>query len=210
MSDALSRAKRNNSPVNMTPLALPAKWGGQVNVVDGYAVFDTEVNGWRAGALNLMAYQRDHGINTLVGIANRWAPSPDGTALNLGNNPSAYATNVSKASGIPVDQVLNLFDEATMLKVLAGMAVAEDSRVIWDPAKLKLGVDQALVVSGHPSAPPVVLVIPVTQPVLPVVIETTLGTSADAYHLWLAEVLGDSQVVFTAGWQAALKSRGLT
>ncbi len=207
MSDALSRAKRNNSPLNMTPLALPAKWGGQVNVVDGYAVFDTEVNGWRAGALNLMAYQRDHGINTLTGIANRWAPSPDGTALNLGNNPSAYATNISKASGIPVGQVLNLLDEATLLKVAAGMAVAEDSRVIWDPANLKLGVDQALGVSGHPSVAPVV---PVALPVTQLPPATALGTPEDAYHLWLAAALGDSQVVFTAGWQAALKSRGIT
>ncbi|MGF6764069.1 hypothetical protein P3T24_004400 [Paraburkholderia sp. GAS33] len=78
--------------------------------------FATPQQGIQAADSNLLAYQTKHGIDTIDGIVNRWAPQGDGN-----NNPTAYAATVAKATGIAVDQKVDLTDPATRTKILDAM-----------------------------------------------------------------------------------------
>ncbi|PRZ51228.1 hypothetical protein BX589_12069 [Paraburkholderia fungorum] len=96
---------RNNNPGNLKDPKT-----GQ------FQSFATQQEGIAAADANLLAYQTKHGINTIDGIVNRWAPSGDGN-----NNPTAYAASVSKATGFAPDQQIDLSDKATRTKVLNAM-----------------------------------------------------------------------------------------
>ncbi len=198
------RSRRNNNPLNLTPMS-GATWVGQVGVADGYAVFAHEVDGWRAAALNLMAYQDKYSINTLDGITKRWAGLPTAedpnNPMTLGNNPTAYAKAVSAATGIDVNAPLNLHDPDTLQKVMAAMAVVEDNRVTWNPAGLIAGVLAATSTGAPVLAPSTPL--PATQP------SSALETVDAAYNIWVARQSSQAEI-FAAGWEAALKSRGIT
>lgn len=78
---------------------------------------------------------------TLEQIGAKWAPAGDH------NNPSQWAANVSRASGIGVDQVPNLDDPKTLSSLVSGIGVAEKSRgdlAAFTPDVVNQGVTQAL------------------------------------------------------------------
>lgn len=96
---------RNNNPGNLRDPGT-----GQ------FQRFSTPQQGIQAADDNLAAYGSKHGIDTIAGIINRWAPAGDGN-----NNPSAYAATVAKATGIAADAKVNLADPATRTKILNAM-----------------------------------------------------------------------------------------
>lgn len=126
------RAWRNCNPGNMRPLAND-RWLGQVAIAENFVVFEAEAYGWRALAINLRTYRNKHGIRSLLGITNRWAPSADG------NRPVAYAEHLlatlRKGSGTAPAGIQDDFDflEPGSMRALAkAIALQEDSRVKWD------------------------------------------------------------------------------
>ncbi len=110
---------RNNNPGNLRPLPS-GKWDGQ-SVVDSanLCVFYTAVMGIRAAARNLSNYTKKYGVNSIRGMANKWAPASE-------NNPDEYADIVSKVSGIAKDAFIDLSNKETNLKVLKGIIRAEN------------------------------------------------------------------------------------
>ena len=141
MSTTLSRAARNNNPLNLRPLPASAgTWPGQTaidNATGGpFAIFGSVQSGWQAAAQNLIAYQAIHGINTITGIASRWLGSP-------GDQPTIYANTISTVSGIGVNTAINLSDSTTLDKIMSGMAKAESPEV-WDEAPRMAGILAAL------------------------------------------------------------------
>lgn len=96
---------RNNNPGNLKDPAT-----GQ------FARFATPQQGIQAADANLAAYGSKHGIDTISGIINRWAPAGDG-----GNDPQAYAAAVSKATGLAPDAKVDLSNAATRTKILNAM-----------------------------------------------------------------------------------------
>lgn len=96
---------RNNNPGN-----LKDPMTGQ------FQTFASQSQGVQAADQNLLAYQTKHGIDTISGITNRWAPAGDGN-----NNPVAYAATVAAATGIPADQKIDLTNPAVRTKVLNAM-----------------------------------------------------------------------------------------
>ena len=87
------RGVRNANPGNLRAVT-GVQWLGQVGVDDvGFAVFDTPQHGIRAMAKQLLAYQQKHGLNTIAGIINRWAPSVE-------NDTGAYVADVASAVGV--------------------------------------------------------------------------------------------------------------
>jgi hypothetical protein len=80
----------------------------------GFKSFATPAEGVRAAASLAQTYQDRHGINTLRGIINRWAPADD----NGGQGKvDAMVDAASRITGFGPDQPLNLHDSATLAKV---------------------------------------------------------------------------------------------
>lgn len=90
---------RNNNPTNI--IDDGTAWRGRTGSDGRYLVFDTPVNGLRAGYLNLNAYFTRHGLNTVRGIISRWAPSTE-------NNTESYILDVVNRTGYGRDQVLSM------------------------------------------------------------------------------------------------------
>ena len=98
-----TRGLRNNNPGNIRPLGGSQVWQGQVgtdNAKGGpFVIFDRPENGIRAMARVLKNYQALHGISTVQGIINRWAPGHE-------NPTDAYVAYVAKAAGVgPADKI---------------------------------------------------------------------------------------------------------
>jgi soluble lytic murein transglycosylase len=98
-----SRGVRNNN------------FGNLKDASGNFQQFDTPEQGIAAADANLAAYGSKHGINTLAGVINRWAPASDG------NNDAAYIASVSKATGIGANDPINLGDKAVRAKILPAM-----------------------------------------------------------------------------------------
>lgn len=111
-----SRAQRNNNPLNLTVGQAP--YDGQTGTDGKFAQFATPQAGFAAADRNLQAYSTQHGINTIAGIINRWAPSSE-------NDTAAYINTVSKATGIAPDAKVDLSDPAVRSHILTAMEKVE-------------------------------------------------------------------------------------
>ncbi len=99
-----ARGYRNRNPGNIDFNAAN-KWQGQVGIEPPpggsmrprFAVFTTHEFGIRALAMLLIAYQDRHGLRTVRGIINRWAPPSDG------NRTDAYVSAAARKLGCDPD-----------------------------------------------------------------------------------------------------------
>ncbi|MBU8540179.1 structural protein [Falsiroseomonas tokyonensis] len=135
-----SRGYRNKNPGNID--FNPAnKWQGQVGrettgSPPRFAVFETHEHGIRALAMLLTTYQDRHGLRTVAGIINRWAPPVE-------NQTSAYAVAVSRALGnAPTDQI-DLHDYETMRKLVEAIIRHELGGNPYDAATIAAGLKLA-------------------------------------------------------------------
>ena len=97
--DGIPRGLRLNNPGNIRP---GAGFFGEIGDDGGYAKFDSDAAGIRAIQRLLKTYGSKHGINTLRGLANRYAPPSD-------NNPTGnYVDFLSQQTGIDPDEPINL------------------------------------------------------------------------------------------------------
>jgi hypothetical protein len=122
------RGIRNNNPGNI--LYSPANnWQGQIGNDGSYAKFSSPTYGIRAAFVLLKNYQANYGINTILKLAQRWAPAPL-------NNPTSYANNVLAYSGLASISVngmtinantpLNFSNPNFMIPIMRGIIVAEN------------------------------------------------------------------------------------
>jgi len=89
------RGIRNNNPGNIERTST--QWQGMAHDQSGddrFIVFSDPVFGIRAMARTLGNYQRLHGIDTVYGIINRWAPAEDD------NDTVSYAAHVADQLGV--------------------------------------------------------------------------------------------------------------
>lgn len=97
------RGIRNNNPGNIR--ISSAEWQGKVskekNTDGAYEQFTSPEYGIRALAKTLVTYMTKHGLVTVAGIINRWAPPSE-------NQTGAYAAAVAKALKVPVDAPLTM------------------------------------------------------------------------------------------------------
>jgi TP901 family phage tail tape measure protein len=113
-----------------------------------YVVYDTPLSGTIAAMNNLRQYGRN-GPQTLNEIGEKWAPWDDGKTPALkGNNPRNWATNVGRTMGVGTDAKLDLNDANTLAALLAGIKVAEGSKVPLNPQVLTAAV---AFIRGHSS-----------------------------------------------------------
>lgn len=145
------RPWRNNSPGDLRPLPNGELWSGQTSVDHApggpFVIFTSRMMGWRALALNLLAYQDKHNLRTVAQWCNRWAPPADH------NDTSAYTALVARSMGVNPDKPQDLHDLKTIVAACAGIALAEGgARIVWDASERLGGVRLALAAAGDPVA----------------------------------------------------------
>lgn len=129
---------RQNNPLNIRPTS--DNWQGKIGEQNGYVVFDTPENGFRAAAKNLITY-KNRGVETVRSAIEMWAPNSE-------NNTSAYVDFVSKKLGVEPDQKINLSDKNTLVNMLTAQSEFESGGKFFDKESIVAGVDSAL---GIPS-----------------------------------------------------------
>ncbi|EAS1940677.1 structural protein [Salmonella enterica subsp. enterica] len=120
------RGIRNNNPGN---IRQGDDWQGLVaksqRTDKSFCQFTTPEYGIRAMIIILRNYQRRHGLNTVTGIINRWAPSNE-------NNTQAYINSVAQATGVAPDQRIDTTDSRFMVKLLQAIIRHENGVQPYD------------------------------------------------------------------------------
>lgn len=131
-----ARGIRNNNPGNIE--ISGQQWQGQVAGNDTrFAAFETPEAGIRALAKNLITYQDKHGLNTVEGIINRWAPPKE-------NQTSAYVQAVAKEVGVKPGDPINVRDPAMLAKLTAAIIRHENGAQPYGAETIDTGVKAAL------------------------------------------------------------------
>lgn len=128
---------RYNNPGNLR------LWPGAAVGANGFSMFATPEAGIAAAAKNLMAYQDRHGINTIAGIVNRWAPASDG------NNVPAYIASLTKQTGFAANQPLNLHDEKTLAPLLSAIIRHENGQQPYSQQQIEQAVKVQVEIGGN-------------------------------------------------------------
>jgi hypothetical protein len=87
-----------------------------------FATFKDTEHGIRAAARILNTYREEHGIDTISGIINRWAPPEDN------DHTLEYINNVSKQTGIDQNRKIVAGNNETTKSILKAMARQENGR----------------------------------------------------------------------------------
>ena len=101
------RGIRNHNPGN---IRHGEKWEGLASEQPdaSFCCFTSPEFGIRAMARILINYQRRHGLNTVRGIINRWAPPSE-------NDTGAYVDHVAMALGVAPDDDIQVQDHLDQL-----------------------------------------------------------------------------------------------
>ncbi|WP_434990054.1 structural protein P5 [Xanthomonas melonis] len=140
MNAKLPRGVRNANPGNID--RTKTVWQGEDRSASAvaresrFAVFDSPEYGFRALVKTLLTYQRKHGLRTVRGIINRWAPPVE-------NDTGAYARQVATALGVDVDQRINVEAPATAFQLAKAIAKHENGGNFWGDAVIWDGVELA-------------------------------------------------------------------
>ena len=126
LAQALTRGERNNNPGNIEKNKIN-NWRGEDRVTctdRRFVCFDDIESGVRAMSRILLSYARLHRINTLWGVAHRWAPPNE-------NDTKRYAELLASLTGIGVYEKIDLEHEPTRWEIVKAIAKLE-SRVELD------------------------------------------------------------------------------
>ncbi|XUM19743.1 hypothetical protein ACRAVF_18940 [Bradyrhizobium oligotrophicum S58] len=142
------RGIRNNNPLNIEDGDFARSQPGYAGSDGRFAKFETPDHGTAAASNLIGTYETKHGLNTVSGIINRWAPTSDG------NNTSAYAADVAKRLGVDPNSPLTPEQRPALI---AAMGYHENGRPIpgvpgGSPAVAKVaGVMPAAVPAAAPT-----------------------------------------------------------
>lgn len=129
------RGIRNNNPGNIEYTGVA--WKGLANPPsDGRFIrFVDPVWGLRALARVLINYRRLHGIDTVRGIINRWAPSFE-------NNTTAYMSHVADYLGVGVDEKINI--EERLFDLIVVIVQHENGKQPYSVKQINDGIKLAV------------------------------------------------------------------
>lgn len=114
LSKSAPRGIRNNNPMNIRENHLvDFDWVGehQVDLDKEFEEFESPVMGIRAGTKVLMTYRNKHGIDTITGIINRWAPPSE-------NDTDAYIQSVAQRLGYDANEPLPLAAYSNLVEAI--------------------------------------------------------------------------------------------
>ena len=137
-SDPLSIRLNNPGAIRRSNI----QWAGMAPEQDGpFVRFATPEAGIMAMSKNLDSYARKHGLTTIEGIVNRWAPPSE-------NNTTGYVKRVADAMGVDPTQPLNLSDPAVKSSLMEAMSTVEAGKKHYTRDQI------ASVLTGQPGASP--------------------------------------------------------
>ncbi len=141
------RGIRNNNPLNIEDGDFAKSQPGYVGGDGRFAKFAAPEHGIAAADTLLTSYDTKHGLNTVSGIVNRWAPQTDG------NNTKAYAADVSAKLGIGPDDPI---PAGMRPNLIAAMAQHENGVPLpaFKPTGLLAPIPSAVNVSRETTAAP--------------------------------------------------------
>lgn len=105
--------------------------------VNKTAIFPSVPYGFAAHIELLRRYCGERGRCTILSAIQQWAPASDG------NNPSSYAAFVSKAAGIPQNQVYDPNDVELMARLAMAMSCMEAGALPYSLSDLRQGMQMA-------------------------------------------------------------------
>lgn len=106
--------ERYNNPGALEYQDWMSKYGARLGANGRYAAFDTPDAGYQVMSKVLDTYQNKHGLNTVAGIVNRWAPS------NVDNNStSTYTKKVASALGIDPNAPISPEQRPALMRAMA-------------------------------------------------------------------------------------------
>ena len=134
MSKPLPRGIRNHNPGN---IRHGDKWQGMASVQmdKDFVTFTSPEYGIRALGKVLLNYQRKHGINTIDGLVNRYAPP-------IENNTRAYVQALCRACCVEAVEIINFFEYLPDL--IPAIIHHENGMQPYDAATLQAGIALAL------------------------------------------------------------------
>lgn len=190
MSKKVPRSVRNNNPGNIEHVAAN-RWQGIMPMAERNAeqkseprfeVFTTPVYGFRALASLLTTYQDRHGLRTVRGIINRWAP-PTGSfkGQEYVQDTSAYVKAVAQAVGVDPDVIINLHEYRFIRPMVEAIAKHEAGGDYWSSETIDEGLRRAGVVKPAPE----VAKVPVTK-------ETAAATGVGAIGVGQLAAVADA------------------
>ena len=134
------RGIRLNNPGNIKESpGDKTQWQGE-RATDDDPVFEEFMSpeaGIRALARILLGYQRRHGLNTIAGIINRWAPGCE-------NDTGSYITHVAVRLGVTPDQAIDLTKADTMVGLVEAIIRHENGQQPYAREVIRAGVGLGL------------------------------------------------------------------
>ena len=128
------RGIRNNNPGNIRHGS--SQWAGMSTRQgdDAFVQFDTPEDGIQALTELADTYYTRHGLHTVAGFINRWAPPSDN------NDTRAYIRAVEKSIGSPT---WSIHDSQSTLRLLKAIIRHENGKQPYSDATLLRGMAQA-------------------------------------------------------------------
>lgn len=153
---ALPRGIRNKNPGNIDRTTPRTPWQGQLPAGqltdERFEQFQAPEWGIRALARTLITYQDKHGLNTVRGVINRWAPPSE-------NDTGAYVAQVASKLGVTPNTPINVHEHRFMLPLVKAIIHHENGMQPYTEAQLNAGLRLAGVVPAKslPSEQPSVV-----------------------------------------------------
>lgn len=113
---------RQNNPGN---IRFGAGFDGEEEGDNGFGAYPTPVAGGTALIKNLVAYDTKHGLNTVQGIVQRWAPRNE-------NDTTAYINSVAGDLGVGAGDTLNMKDPGTLAKLASAISKHEGNGAVFN------------------------------------------------------------------------------
>lgn len=117
----LPRGLRNNNPGNIRRNSDVFQGEVIPSKDSAFKQFKTMAYGYQAVFKILSNYYRKYGLKTIRQMISRWAPENE-------NNTESYVSLVSRYSGIPADDLVDIANREQMIRIVAGMSRVENGR----------------------------------------------------------------------------------
>lgn len=111
-----------------------------------FAVFKAPEWGIRALAKLLQTYQSKHGLKTVRGIINRWAPPSE-------NDTGAYVAAVARAAGVGPDEPVSVTERSVATALVTAIIAHENAGYRYPDSVVAKGLELAGVASAVPTQP---------------------------------------------------------
>ena len=133
-----TRGVRNNNPGNIE--RGTTEWIGMSADQSSdprFIVFDEAKYGIRAIAKTLITYHMRYGLNTVMAIVSRWAPSFE-------NDTRAYADHIAKRLGVEAATPIVVMDRNILRGLVNGIIAHENAGYAYPQETVEQALDLAI------------------------------------------------------------------